>query len=76
MQALSKMVAANDTEQQATLFVALELSQATWVVALHSPIADKISIHCIEGGDTDKLMALIEKKRVQAARRLCRTVQA
>ena len=75
MQALSKMVAANDTEQQATLFVALELSQATWVVALHSPIADKISIHCIEGGDTDKLMALIEKKRVQAARRLGRTVQ-
>ena len=38
MQALSKMVAANDTEQQATLFVALELSQATWVVALHSPV--------------------------------------
>jgi hypothetical protein len=26
--------------EQATLFVALELSQATWLVALHSPIAD------------------------------------
>jgi len=75
MQALSKMVAANDTEQQATLFVALELSQATWVVALHSPIADKISIYRIEGGKTDKLMALIEKKRVQAARQLGRAVQ-
>jgi transposase len=75
MQALSKIVATNDTKQQATLFVALELSQATWVVALHSPIADKISINCIGGGDTDKLMALIEKKREQAARQLGRTVQ-
>ena len=75
METLSKTVAANDTEQQATLFVALELSQATWLVALHSPIADKISINRIDGGDTDKLMALIEKKREQAARQLGRTVQ-
>ena len=43
-------------EQQKTqLFVALELVQATWVVALHSPIADKISVYRIEGGDTHKL---------------------
>ena len=70
MDTLSNTVAAIDSEQQtATLFVALELGQATWVVALHSPIADKISIYRIEGGDTDQLMALIEKKRVQAARR-------
>jgi transposase len=69
MDTLSNTVAAIDSEQQkAKLFVALELGQATWVVALHSPIADKISIYRIEGGDTDQLMALIEKKRVQAAR--------
>ena len=76
MDTLSNTVAAIDSEQQkAKLFVALELGQATWVVALHSPIADKISIYRIEGGDTDQLMALIEKKRVQAARRLGRAVQ-
>ena len=76
MDTLSNTVAAIDSEQQtATLFVALELGQATWVVALHSPIADKISIYRIEGGDTDQLMALIEKKRVQAARRLGRAAQ-
>jgi transposase len=75
METLSKTVAANDTEQPATLFVALELSQATWLVALHSPIADKISINRIDGGDTDKLMALIEKKREQAARQLGRTMR-
>jgi hypothetical protein len=63
MDTLSKTVAAIDSEQQkqAKLFVALELGQATWVVALHSPIADKISIYRIEGGDTDNLMALIER---------------
>ena len=76
MDTLSNTVAAIDSEQQkAKLFVALELGQATWVVALHSPIADKISIYRIEGGDTDQLMALIEKKRVQAARRLGRAAQ-
>jgi len=62
METSSKTCVAVDTEQ-ATLFVALELSQATWLVGLHSPIADKISINRIDGGDTDKLLALIEKKR-------------
>jgi len=55
METLSKTVAANDTEKQAKLFVALELGHATWVVALRSPNADKISIYRIEGGDTHKL---------------------
>jgi hypothetical protein len=54
METSSKTCVAVDTEQ-ATLFVALELSQATWLVGLHSPIADKISINRIDGGDTDKL---------------------
>jgi transposase len=74
METSSKTFAAIDNEQ-ATLFVALELSDATWLVALHSPIADKISLHRIDGGDTGKLLALIEKKREQAARQLGRTVR-
>ncbi len=36
-----------------TLFVALELSRTTWLVALHSTIADKVSQHRLEGGDTE-----------------------
>jgi transposase len=28
---------------RSTLFVALELRRSTWLVALHSPIADKVS---------------------------------
>jgi transposase len=37
-------------ETPATLFVALQLSKATWLVALHSPTADKISLHRWQAG--------------------------
>ena len=30
--------------ERATMFVALELSKSSWLVALHSPIADKACI--------------------------------
>src|SRR5215217_7478014 len=59
----------------ATLFVALELSRSTWLVAMHSPIADKISQHRLEGGDTEGLLALITRKRAQAAEKLGRPVR-
>jgi hypothetical protein len=37
-----------------TLFLALELSRSTWLIALHSPVADKVSQHRLEGGDADR----------------------
>ena len=46
--------------QPATLFVALELSKAKWLVGLHSPAAAKISRHTIAGGDAPALLSLIE----------------
>src|SRR5918995_3306856 len=54
----------------APLFVALELSRSTWLVALHSPLSDKVSQHRIEGGDVEGLLALIARKREQAQARL------
>ncbi|MGX5845281.1 hypothetical protein ACWGTI_32135, partial [Mesorhizobium sp. ArgA1] len=53
-------------EKTATIFVALELSKSAWLVALHSPAAEKISLHRLQGGDTEGLMALIEHRREQA----------
>jgi transposase len=53
-------------EKPATVFVALELSKAAWLVALHSPAADKVSQHRLAGGDAPGLLALIERKRDQA----------
>ena len=50
----------------ATLFVALELSKAKWLVGLHSPAADKLSRHTIAGGDAPALLTLIEAARRRA----------
>lgn len=60
----------------ATLFVALELSKSTWLVALHSPAADKVSQHRLAGGDVDGLLALIGRKREHAQITLGRPVRA
>ena len=55
--------------------VALELSRSTWLVALHSPIADKVNQHRLEGGDVSGLLALITRKRGDVERRLRRPVR-
>lgn len=56
--------------EAATLFVVLELSKARWLVAIHSPRADKISRHTIEGGDAQALLNLIGRMRDQAQHHL------
>jgi transposase len=53
-----------------TIFVAIELSQKTWLVTLHSPERDRISRHKIEGGDHAGLLALLESVRARAASKL------
>ena len=47
----------------ATLFVALELSRSTWLVALHAPLTNKVSQHRLDGGDADGRLALIARKQ-------------
>ena len=59
----------------ATLFVALELSRSTWLVALHSPLTNKVSQHRLDGGDADGLLALITRKRGQAEEKLGQPVR-
>ncbi len=58
-----------------TLYVALELSRSTWLVAIHSPIGAKVSQQRLEGGDTEGLLALITRKRIQAEEKLGRPVR-
>jgi transposase len=53
-----------------TIFVAIELSQKSWLVTLHSPEKDKISRHKLAGGDHAGLLALIDQVRERAARAL------
>ena len=61
--------------ERATMFVALELSKSSWLLALHSPIADKVSLHRFIGGDVAGLLALIARKQTQAEARLGRTIR-
>jgi transposase len=61
--------------ERATMFVALELSKSSWLVALHSPVADKVSLHRFGGGDVAGLLALIARKQTQAEARLGRTIR-
>jgi len=58
------------TDHISTIFVAIELSQKTWLVTMHSPDRDKISRHKVQGGDHASLLALIDRVRDRAARTL------
>ena len=58
------------TRDYGTIFVAIELSQKTWLVTLHSPDKGKISRHKLEGGDHAGLLALIDRIRERAAQAL------
>jgi transposase len=53
-----------------TIFVAIELSQKTWLIALHSPDRDRISRHKLAGGDHGGLLALIERVKARATEKL------
>ena len=73
---ISPSPAATATDPQpATLFVALELSKAKWLVGLHSPMADKVSRHTIAGGDAPALLMLIGAARRRAEAGLGGTVR-
>jgi hypothetical protein len=53
-------VASEDFEN--TLFLAMELSRATWLVATFAPLlGDKINVHAIPRGDTKRLLELIAR---------------
>jgi transposase len=59
-------VATPTTAYCGTIFVAIELSQKSWLVTLHSPDRDRISRHTLGGGDHAGLLALIGKVRSRA----------
>jgi len=50
----------------ATLYVSLELSRSTWLVTSLSPSSDKMSKHTTAAGDASKLLALLACLRGRA----------
>lgn len=57
------------------MFVALELSRKSWLVATSSPGEERISKRVVTAGDGPGLLALLGKLRETAERRLGRAVR-
>jgi transposase len=55
-------------EGNSTIFVAIELSQKSWLVTIHSPDRDRISRHKLGGGDHAGLLALVDRMRERVTR--------
>jgi transposase len=53
-----------------TIFVAIELSQRSWLVTMHSPDKNRFSRHKLDGGDEVGLLGLIERIRARAGQKL------
>ena len=49
------------TEAEATIFVSIELSRKSWLIGIHTPLADKVGLHKLEAGDSVGLLTLIRR---------------
>src|ERR1700682_4295108 len=52
--------------------LAIELSKKSWIVAINTPLSDKISRHTLEGCDWKGLLELMERVRTRVAREVKR----
>jgi transposase len=48
--------------------LAIELSKASWIIAVHTPLSEKISRYTLEGCDWKGLLELIERIRKRVTR--------
>ena len=58
-----------------TLYIAIEISRASWVVGIKSPASERIGMHSLEAADVEGLKDLIERHRAKADRSLGREVR-
>jgi transposase len=57
-------------DQDHIIYVAIELSRSTWLVAARLPRAEKPQVHRITGGDTTALLTLLSSLRARMASKL------
>jgi transposase len=62
-------------EYDTALFMALELSRSTWLLAVSVPDRDKISKYRINAGDSAALLNLLSRLRAEAERRCGKPVR-
>ena len=55
--------------------LAIELSKKSWIVAVNTPLSDKISRHTLKAGDGKELLDLCERIRTRVARETKKRVE-
>lgn len=71
---LTHSPAAEDCEP-ARCFVAIELSKKDWLVAVSTPLADKVSLHTLPAGDGAALLGFVDRLASRVERVLGRPVE-
>src|SRR5690349_15833718 len=65
----SQTSAASLSDSPNAIFVAIELSRRSWLVALYAPDAAKIGLHRLPAGDGQGLLDLLAHTRTRVERR-------
>ncbi len=60
---------ASCSDSTRTIFLALELSRRSWLVALHAPDAAKVELHRLPAGDGQAVLDLLARIQTRAERR-------
>ena len=61
MKTWNPSIPTSDAENAAVIFVSIELSKKGWLIAIHTPLADKVGLHKLKSGDSAGLLALIRR---------------
>jgi transposase len=62
-------------EYDNAVFLALELSRSTWLIAASLPESDRVSKYRVTAGDTAALLSLVSRLKAQAQRRCSEAVR-
>ena len=61
MKTRNPSIPTSDAETVVVIYVSIELSKKSWLIGIHTPLADKIGLHKVEAGDSAGLLALIRR---------------
>ena len=61
MKTRNPSIPTRDAETVVVIYVSIELSKKSWLIGIHTPLADKIGLHKVEAGDSAGLLALIRR---------------
>ncbi|RSC30618.1 IS110 family transposase [Agrobacterium sp. FDAARGOS_525] len=56
-----------NAKSSVSVYAAIELSKSTWLVAVLSPSSDRVKLRQVRGGDTEALVAMLNRTQADAA---------